>query len=363
MMLLVALVISALALYKLYKYIIGPSYHPGQVHTQAKRRPDQFDDAALLEETTESQWSMPDGMHLYHTVTESREPAQIDVLCVSGGPGIASRRPWAVCEESCKTSAIRYHSYHARGTGKSSLPFDRLGGPHLPRALRKLDGALGLFQQVSDIERIRRRLRLQTISLIGHSFGALLATLYAAEFPHRVRSLVLVSPANLLCLPVDDQDMFEMIRSRLQCASHVAEFNRAVKKLFDFPGLMTETEATMQARQMRIFDFYAMVDPLARATTERLGDALGGWTAFASMLSLGMQFDYRKELTRRLRQATFRTLIVTGSEDMQGTRVAHKYEQLFPNGCVQCKVMATGHFAQEDMAAELAKEMRDTILL
>lgn len=51
---------------------------------------------------------------------------------------------------------------------------------------------LGNF--VADIESIRSELGLGRVHLLGHSWGGLLAALYALEHPDRLRSLVLVSP-------------------------------------------------------------------------------------------------------------------------------------------------------------------------
>ena len=47
---------------------------------------------------------------------------------------------------------------------------------------------------VADIEALRSELGLGRVHLLGHSWGGLLATLYALEHPDRLRSLVLVSP-------------------------------------------------------------------------------------------------------------------------------------------------------------------------
>lgn len=47
---------------------------------------------------------------------------------------------------------------------------------------------------VADMEAVRGALGLETIHLVGHSWGGLLAMKYALTHPHRLRSLILVSP-------------------------------------------------------------------------------------------------------------------------------------------------------------------------
>ena len=46
---------------------------------------------------------------------------------------------------------------------------------------------------VDDIERLRTVLGVERISLLGHSFGGLLALEYAARYPEQVEGLVVVS--------------------------------------------------------------------------------------------------------------------------------------------------------------------------
>ena len=74
----------------------------------------------------------------------------------------------------------------------------------------ELNANLGLPAQVADIEQIRRKLGQDKMILIGHSFGGFLAALYAIEFPDRVESLVLVSPADVVKIPSETGDKIEL---------------------------------------------------------------------------------------------------------------------------------------------------------
>lgn len=51
---------------------------------------------------------------------------------------------------------------------------------------------LTMDQFVEDLETVRRAFDLERINLAGHSFGGILAMLYAAEYPDRVRRLLLI---------------------------------------------------------------------------------------------------------------------------------------------------------------------------
>ena len=71
--------------------------------------------------------------------------------------------------------------------------------------------------QLADIERLRRASGETSLILIGHSFGAFLAALYATEFPERVRAPVLVLHGAL--------DLQSEAASRLYLARSIHESN------------------------------------------------------------------------------------------------------------------------------------------
>jgi proline iminopeptidase len=68
-----------------------------------------------------------------------------------------------------------------RGSGGSARPAD-------PASYR-------CDRQVGDVEALRDHLRLDRMNLLGHSAGASLAVRYAAEYPHRIGSLLLITPS------------------------------------------------------------------------------------------------------------------------------------------------------------------------
>lgn len=70
--------------------------------------------------------------------------------------------------------------YDQRGGGKS--PVDR-------------EVPCGWPEHVADLEALRRAWGIDRLSIAGYSWGGLLAVLYALEYPTRVASLALVSPA------------------------------------------------------------------------------------------------------------------------------------------------------------------------
>src|SRR5881398_2795972 len=79
----------------------------------------------------------------------------------------------------------------ARG-GRALLYYDQLGGGRSPVTR---DTPVGWREQVADLEALRRHRAIDGLALLGYSWGALLAVLYALEHPARVERLALVCPA------------------------------------------------------------------------------------------------------------------------------------------------------------------------
>jgi proline iminopeptidase len=101
-----------------------------------------------------------------------------EVVVLHGGPGA-------------------HHDYLLPGfdrlaVGRTMIHYDQRGGGRSPVGR---DVPVGANEQVHDLEALRDVWGLDRMHLLGYSWGALLAMLYAIEYPRRVASLALVSPA------------------------------------------------------------------------------------------------------------------------------------------------------------------------
>jgi len=93
--------------------------------------------------------------------------------------GIGARRSgWAKVVEALRD---RYTcvSYDLRGHGDSPIP----------------EGRTSLEDLVDDLEALRNGSRIETAHFVGHSLGGMIGPAYARRFPHRVRTLGLLSTA------------------------------------------------------------------------------------------------------------------------------------------------------------------------
>jgi len=113
------------------------------------------------------------GVKLYYRLLgRGGEP----VVLIHGGPGLTSDY---LADDL--TTMARNHSllvYDQRGIGRSTLVSDST--------------ALAAQRYVEDLEAIRKHLGLEQLTLLGHSWGAAPAALYAMQYPERVRRMILV---------------------------------------------------------------------------------------------------------------------------------------------------------------------------
>jgi proline iminopeptidase len=82
--------------------------------------------------------------------------------------------------------------FDALADGRELVYYDQRGGGRSPVGR---DVPVGWTEQVDDLEALRAHWRLDRLTLVGYSWGGLLALLYALQHPGRVERLALVSPA------------------------------------------------------------------------------------------------------------------------------------------------------------------------
>ena len=98
------------------------------------------------------------------------------ILIINGGPGMNSDGFASLAKSlSGKNKTIIYDQ---RGTGKSFV--DKVN-----------DSTITLQLMLSDIEVLRKHLKINSWVILGHSFGGMLASYYAANYPANTDALIL----------------------------------------------------------------------------------------------------------------------------------------------------------------------------
>lgn len=297
--------------------IAAPLYTPGMVRAGTNLR-------GPLETPRQSgehsYWQVEEDIRLHYATQGQGRP----VLVVHGGPGYPIHGPLEGLEMLTKSHKFFY--YDQRGCGRSTRPFDRFSSNFYAN-MKELERTLGIGAQVADIERIRRILGEEKLILMGHSFGGFLATMYAAEFPEHVESLLLVAPAGVLVMPDEGEDFFEEIRKGLPKARQ-SEYDEFLKTYLDFGSVFSRSEAEL-ARMNRLLGefFLAATDRGGRVGEPTPPEDNGGWMVQALYFSMGKRHDYRAAL----KKVSATALIIHGAGDLSPERVARMYADGLPN--------------------------------
>ena len=103
------------------------------------------------------------------------DPKATNVLiAIHGGPGNSS--DYMVSLEQLASTKLAVVTYDQRGTGQST------------------DSSKGyaMHNYVADLEAVRQAVGVESVHLLGHSWGGLVALRYAVAHPQRVRSIILM---------------------------------------------------------------------------------------------------------------------------------------------------------------------------
>jgi len=130
-------------------------------------------------------WSMPGGYRIAYRTVAARPAVErrAPVIFLHGGPG-----------GYVHSAVIRVLSPLAED-GRDLYFYDQSGTGLSDRRARPKDTTVA--SHLADLETIRQKIGAEKIVLVGHSFGGMLAALYAAEHPERIERLVLSSPGVL----------------------------------------------------------------------------------------------------------------------------------------------------------------------
>jgi proline iminopeptidase len=102
----------------------------------------------------------------------------LPILLLSGGPGVSSKQ-LAVLRDSL-SQKYKCILFDQRGTGQShTSPLDST--------------TINLKQSVQDIDTLLKKLKIDRITIVGHSWGAMLSVNFAIAHPAQINKLVLIS--------------------------------------------------------------------------------------------------------------------------------------------------------------------------
>lgn len=158
------------------------------------------------------------------------------VLLLSGGPGNSAEQLSAIVQRLSATN--RCILLEQRGTGKSRIhPLDST--------------TMNLKVAVQDISRLMNHLDISRITILGHSWGAILGMYFATENPKAVDRLILIGSGPL------DMAGYNLLEDNLMCRASkdekllLMEVEDSIRKMS-----VTREQLSTYSRTMFRFFFY-----------------------------------------------------------------------------------------------------------
>lgn len=254
-----------------------------------------------------------DDARLFYEVLGEGDP----IIVVHGGPGLdhAYLRPGL--DVLAARNTLIY--YDQRGTGRSSAALD--------------SSTINMDAFVDDIDALRQVLGYEQISVLAHSFGAVIALEYASRHPDYLKSLILMNP-------VEPGSRFQEQVTERQLAARTPEDSTELAALRATEGFRARDPATLS-------QVYRVVFRQTLRNRARIADLeldLAASTAkngsdVASLLVGGMgPIDWWD----RLPEIDVPTLVLHGRWDIPPVEMSLALAEAFPVGTFQ--VLDSGHF-------------------
>jgi proline iminopeptidase len=163
--------------------------------------------------------SLEDG-RLFYEVVGRGDP----IIVVHGGPGLDHSYLRPGLDVLASSHALVY--YDQRGTGRSDFPLD--------------SASINLAKFVSDIDDLRQVLGYERVTVLGHSFGGLIALAYAKAHPDHVTALILMDTA-------EPGERWRAEASRRARAARTLKDSADLARLLASPGYAAHDAGTLSA--------------------------------------------------------------------------------------------------------------------
>jgi proline iminopeptidase len=225
------------------------------------------------------------------------------VLIINGGPGMNSNGFVSLAQRIGKSNKAII--YDQRGTGLSKIS--------------NIDSnTITLDLMIEDIETIRKFLKIEKWVILGHSFGGMLASYYAAEHPDRIEKLILSSSGGI------DMELF----SRIDITSRLTKTQR--DSLNYWNDKISNGDVTYYTRLQRgkyLAPAYVYDQSNVPIVAERLtqGNTMINRLVYQNMRKIN--FD----CSEGLRNLEAPVLIIQGQEDLVDKATAEKAMDVFQN--------------------------------
>ena len=245
------------------------------------------------------------------------------VVVLHGGPGLSMSYLAADLEPLTAQHVLLF--YDQRGAGRSTLVADAI--------------PLHAERFVDDLEAVRMHFGLDRLTLLGHSWGAALAALYAAKYPERAGRLLRVNPGGVT--HARDEEAFTILDGRRDSVAQ-----RRLQEL-EATYLANPADAAACRAYHDLFFFAAFADTSAQKRSR--GDfCAGAPEALRNKVESVERYTVPSlgdwDLRPALGAVTAPTLVIHGAMDPIPLESAREWTMALPNARLLL-LEGSGHFS------------------
>lgn len=268
--------------------------------------------------TAQGYLSGADGVRLYYRVVGTGPDTAV---VLHGGPGLSMGYLQADLAPLAHGRTIIY--YDQRGGGRSQI------------GLAPAD--LALDKHLADLEAVRAHFGIEKLTLVGHSWGALLAGFYAREHADRLERLLLLNPA-----PINAAQWGEFEGNIVARADSATNARLNELAMMWFTGQQTQAGCTEFLR-LRFATYFA--DP------SKIDNLRGSWCDVPDATVLGLLPTHLTilgslgawDLGAQLGHVSVPTLVVHGRADVVPFATSRGFAGAIP-GAELLVLEGVGHF-------------------
>jgi proline iminopeptidase len=239
------------------------------------------------------------------------------VVVVHGGPGLEHSYLRPGLDALAGSNSLVY--YDQRGTGRSETVLDA--------------ESISLDTFLEDIESLRQTLGQDRVTVLGHSFGSLLALAYAMAHPDRTRGLILMAP-------VEPGTRWQEEAGRRAARARSPEDTAELARLRASPGYEARDPNTVSEMYRLAYRGTlrnpARIDDLNLGLSRRTAE---NGSEVARLLGASMgPVDWWADL----RDLSVPTLVIHGRYDVMPVEMSRALAAALPDG--RLAVLESGHF-------------------
>ena len=278
-----------------------------------------------------------DSASLYVRVIGKGQP----VIVLHGGPDFD--HSYLLPDLDKLKDAFRLIYYDQRGRGKSA------------ENVRPED--VTLRSDLDDLERVRQHFRLNSVILLGHSWGTVLALEYALRYPARVSHLILMNPA-----PASAADLAAFRKTYLEKIGPAMDRQReivasAAYQAGDPEAVIARYRIHFKPSLARADDYERLMATMQAAFKRQGSEGIVKARAVEDRLMRDTWEIPGYDLVPKLRSVGIPTLVIAGDRDFFPIPVAAHIAKALPHGKL-VTMKNCGHFAYLECPGEVRNATR-----